>query len=172
MHAGQGEAGCGVIEGSHVRPGNGVMALGTIGDRVQRGIARVRRVIRLVVSGLVTAGVAAIGGLYGQSRIVIVQVTRSAGHRGVCVGQRETGAGVIEGRIGPTGRVVALRAERHREAGGNVVRNRAAQGGGAVPVAEVAAGITAIGRLDTQRVIIIDVAGCAGRGIRRNVHAG
>jgi len=53
-----------------------------------------------------------------------------------------------------------------------VIRYVAAQSLCAVPVLEVARGVAAVGGLDGQRVVVIDVAGHAGSGCRRHVHAG
>ena len=79
---------------------------------------------------------------------------------------------MIERSARPTGGVVAGRALRHGEAGGDVIRYVATQSLRAVPVFEVARGVAAIGGLDGQRVAVADVAGHAGSGRRGDVHAG
>src|SRR5215469_6929226 len=67
---------------------------------------------------------------------------------------------------------MAGRALRHGEAGGDVIRDAAAQSLRAVPILEVAGGVAAISGLDGQRVAVADVAGHTGRRCRRDVHAG
>ena len=168
----QREARGAVVERIHVRPSDGVVTLRTVGDWELLRITGVGRIVRLVVGGQVATGIAAIRGLDGQSGVVVVQVALRAGYAGVRIGQRKSRVGVIEGGIGPTGRIVALRTQRHREAGSDVVRYVAAHRGGAVPVVEVATGVAAVGGLNVQGVVVVDMAGGTGGRIRRNVHAG
>jgi len=68
---------------------------------------------------------------------------------------------VVESCVCPANGVVASGALGHREAGRNVIRNVASHRLGAVPLREVAGGIAAIGGLNLQIVIVVDVAGGA-----------
>ena len=76
---------------------------------------------------------------------------------------------MIEFAVGPGGNRVArgARGRRGGEPRGDVIRNVAAERLRFVPIRQMAA--HAVG--GTQRVVVIDVAGCAGRGIRRLVRS-
>jgi hypothetical protein len=106
----------------------------------------------LPLSGVATV---AIGWRHGGT-----DVAKIAGHSRVRPGQRETSRIVIEDRAQPRGRRVAGRAGRGI-AGSNVIRHRAAQGRGALPIRSVAA--VAISG-ESAAVISIHVAQRAGYG--------
>src|ERR1700756_3752067 len=103
-----------------------------------------------------TVGVTAAAG----SRQVVTAgggaVAKGTCHRGMQSGEREAGVVVVKGGIGPIDHVVAGIAGS-REVGSDVVRYRATQSGGALPiglVAEIACGV----RGRTQRVVVAGVA--------------
>src|SRR5215469_11134607 len=103
-----------------------------------------------------TVGVTATAG----SRQVVAArrgaVAQRALHSGVQASEREAGVVVVKGGIGPIDHVVAGIAGG-REVGSDVVRNAAAQSGGALPirlVAEIAGGVGG----GTQRVVVRGVA--------------
>ena len=102
-------------------------------------------------------------------RVVPIDVARSA--RNVCVPirQRKTKCCVIEFSVRPGGNGMAGGAlgRGTRESGGDVIRNVATEGGGAVPGGEVAAHTVG----GTQRVVVVDVARCAGSRRRRHVRS-
>jgi len=87
----------------------------------------VHRIVGLLPVGLVTELISASGRSGGE-----VITAGSSGmalralYAGMRIGEREPGGVVIKGGVGPTGRVVAGRALRHREAGGDVIRDAAA----------------------------------------------
>ena len=91
-------------------------------------------------------------------------MAQSALHVRVSLCQREASRAVVEVPSGPGGDGVARRASRGRrgESCSNVVRHVAAERLRAGPRGLVAT--HAIGR--TQRVVIVDVAGSAGRRVR------
>jgi len=175
VRAGQGKASRGVIEGALISPGDGVMAGRTLGNREGRLVAGVRGVIGGVVGGQVAVAVAAVGGLDAQTVVatdVALRALRNlAGGRHLMrVGEREAGGAVIEDAGSPSGDGMATGAGTGGggEVCGHVVRHIAAHGLRAVPGGLVAT--HAIGRGET--VIVVDVAGSAGRGIGRHVRAG
>lgn len=84
-------------------------------------------------------------------------------HR-VLAGKRKTGSSVVESRVRPIDSVVARGALRYREARGDVVGYIAAQCLCAVPVLQMARRVAAVGRLNSQVVIVVGVATGAGRG--------
>ena len=53
-----------------------------------------------------------------------------------------------------------------------MIRDIAAKRLGAVPILQVARRVATIGRLNRQRVVVIDMARGAGSGRGRDVHAG
>ena len=81
--------------------------------------------------------------------------------------ENETSGAVIESRTRPARGVMTRTALRDGET--RRIVNRVI---GLVIRGQVTAGIPAIVLLDRQRVIVVDVAGGAGSGRRRNVHAG
>ena len=83
----------------------------------------------------------------------------------VRIRQREPGAGVVECRIRPRNRVVALRTKRGWETRGNVIRHVSAERRRALPCSLMAA-IT-IGVRRREGVIVIDVAVGAGIHLAR-----
>jgi hypothetical protein len=97
-------------------------------------------------------------------------MTKSAGHAGVPICQRESGRIVVKDSRGPGGDRVASGAGgcRRRESSCHVVRNIAANRGGALK----SSGMASVTICRTQRVVIADVARCACRGGRRCVRSG
>jgi len=131
-------------------PANGVMAGGAVGRRKRRSCRWVHRIVRSLPSREVASGIPAIRRLDGQA-VVIVDVARSAGwHQSggrqlVGVGQRKARGSVVKGCIGPKDRIVARRAQRGREARGDVVRHAAAKGRRTLPGRLVAAVTIGVG---------------------------
>ncbi len=124
------------------------------------------RVVRLLPGGEVALGIAAIGRGNVQ-RIVAVDVALAALHRRVLIRERETGGAVIKFSVSPRRDRMARRAGSGsgRKAGGNVIRDVAANRGCALPSRSVAAhAIRGI-----QCVIAVDVARRASRRCRRHV---
>ena len=105
----------------------------------------------------VAAGIPAIRGR-GLQIVIIVDVTRCAGHVGVSVRQQKTGKRVIKIRAIPAFGRVAVRAISHR---------KDVSGAGVhgiirlLPGREVTTGVTAIGRRNSQVVVVVNVAGTA-----------
>jgi len=149
MRADQSETGDAVIEAGLVRPGDRVVATGAVADGKRGASAGVNRIVRLLPSREVAAGVAAVRRRNLQV-VVIVDVALSAsGHlAGRChlvrVGEWKTGRAVVEGSAGPTRGVVASRALRDGESRCDVIRHAAAECLRTVPILKVASGITAI----------------------------
>jgi hypothetical protein len=103
----------------------------------------------------------AIGGI--QS-VIVADVAGSAGRRSwgrVGANQSEAGHAVIEGRCVPTGGGVAIRAVGCSKRSACRCVHRIV---GALPGAQVAAGVATIGRGNFQRVVAIRVAQAAGNG--------
>jgi len=80
----------------------------------------------------------------------------------VRIRQWKAGVGMVERRIRPHNRVMALGAQRRRETRGNVIRHGAAKGRRAVPGRLVATVAIRVRR--RERVIVADVA------VRASVH--
>lgn len=152
-----------------VRPGSG-------GERVGSGVAigavdsgeggaggRVHGVVGVLPIGLVAAGTCAIGGSDLQV-VIAVGVALGALQRGNCVfaSEREAGGGVVENRVGPVGGVMAGGTLRHREPSGNVIGDIPAQSLCAVPLRQMAGRISAVGGLNGEVVIVVDVTLRAG----------
>ncbi len=159
VRADQGETGTAVVKRSAV-PALWSMAVGAVGGGKRRARGSVDGSGGLLPLGKVAAGIAAVR----RSRlqiVIVVDVAGSTGHVGVAVRQQEARSAVIEFAVGPSGNGVAAGASRgcRREAGGDVIRDIAADGLGLVPIRCVAR--HAIGRI--QSVIIVHVAGGAGR---------
>jgi len=155
--ANESEAGGAVIEGSRVPTCRG-MASGTVGCSEGSTGGGMDRIVGLLPSSEMAARVAAIRGSDGE---VVIVVDVAGGARNVCVTlrQEETGSAVVEGRGGPTYRVVAIGAVGGGECGaGSGMRGIV----GLLPGGQVAAGIAAVGWGDGEVVIVVDVAGRAG----------
>ena len=165
------KAGDAVVERALVGPGNRVVALRAICDRKDLLIACMGRIVGLIVGGQVTAGIATVAGCDLQI-IVVIDVALRARHRGMCVGQGETRAGMVKGRSSPAGGVMASGALRHRETGGDVIGNTATQGLRAVPILQMTGRIPAIVGLNGQSEVVADVTGGARRRGGRDVHPG
>ena len=149
-------------------PRNGVMACRAVRDGKRRSRSCVRGVIGLLPGGQMASRIPAVV-RHDTQAVVTVDVAGFAGrhlaavgHQGVRVRQRETERGVVELAVGPLRDGVALGASHSRrgKARLDVIRHRAAERRRTVPRRLVAA--HAVGRV--QRVIIVDVAGRAGRG--------
>lgn len=80
------------------------------------------------------------------------------------ISQRKAGRAVVKRRVCPAGSVVTTGALRHRKSRRQVIRHIAAQCLSAVPLSQVAAGVSAIRRRDLQLVVVIHVALRAGSG--------
>jgi len=156
MRAGQRETGGAVVERSGV-PTFGGMASRAIRRRKSRPGGRVYRGGGLLPSRQMASGVAAVVRRYRQS-VVVVDMARSAGHVGVPVGQQEARGAVIEDRRGPGNGVVASRAVGHAK---SRARRRVHWIIRLLPSRQVASGISAVVRLGSQVVIVVDMAGSA-----------
>src|SRR5882672_6071743 len=86
-------------------------------------------------------------------------MARSAGHVGVPVGQQETRGAVIEDRRGPGNRVVASRAVGNSK---SRARRRVHRIVGLLPGGQMATRVSAVVRLRSQVVVVVDVAGGTG----------
>ena len=84
------------------------------------------------------------------------------------VRQRETGVGVIECRIRPSNRVMALRTERGWETRGNVIRNVPPKRRRAVPGRLMAPQAIRVRRREI--IIVVDVAIGTGVHFARRSH--
>ncbi len=126
-------------------------------------------VIGLLPGGEVALRVSAIGRTYRQ-RVIVADVAVAAsvdparGRQLVRAGQRKTSRRVVEGRRQKRDGIVTARAVRHGE---YRPRLRMHRGGGSLPAATVVGiqmtpGVSAIGRLSGQVVVVIDVAVGAG----------
>ena len=163
---GEREARRAVIE-SGVGPAGGVVASGALRDREAGGdVVRDAPAHRLRAVPLrqVATGIAAVGRRNLQG-VIVVDVALDAGRGQVRAGQREPGDAVIKaGHVGPGNGVVTLRAVR-RGKGGTSRRVHRVVGG--LPILQVAAGVSAIGWLDLQIVVVVDMALRAGHvGVR------
>ena len=168
----QRKARVGVIKsriGPHIR----VMALAAQGGRESRG-----NVVRhtsakggRTVPGRLVATVAI--RVRGREIIVVVDVAVRAGVRFACrrhlvrTRQRPAARAVIEDGSGPRGRVVARRAVGCRK---RCSASRVRRVIGLLPGRQVASGIPAVGRLDRQIVIVVDVTVRAGTHLARRGH--
>jgi hypothetical protein len=85
VRANQSKAGGGVIERSHIGPGNRIVALRAISHRKRCSGGRMHRIVRLLPRGEVATGVTAIGRGDLQS-VIVINVAARAGHIGVAVG--------------------------------------------------------------------------------------
>ena len=173
VHAGQCKASHAVIEGSQIGPRDSVVTIRAIRSGEGGSSGRMHWIIGAVPIRLMTELVSAGGRSGGQ---VVTAGGRGmalrALHTGVRIGEREPGGRMIKGGVRPTGGVVAGGALRHRKARGDVIGDAAAEGLRTVPIFEVARGVAAVGGLNGQRVVVVDVAGRAGSGGGRDVHAG
>lgn len=142
------------------------MATGAIRCREGCSGGGVNRIVGLLPGGQVAARIAAIRGSSFQI-VVAVDVAGRANHVGMSVGERKAGGTVVEFAISPSGDAVAggTSGSGGGESCSDVVRHSAAQGCRLIPVAQVAG--DAVGR--TERIVIVHVAGSAGRGCGRLV---
>lgn len=138
MAIGKQEAGGAVVKGGGI-PTGGVVAVGAIGGGEDRAGTGVRRIIGL----LPLRHVAVLTGS-GSQIVIVVNVALFTGDVGVTVGEREAGAGMIEGGAQPAIELVAglaiCRGESRASLG--VVRI-----GGVLPVFQVA-GIALCGKAE------------------------
>jgi len=109
-------AGHGMVE-DHIRPKRGVVTCGAIGSGKWCASGGVRGVVRLLPGRQMALRIPAIGRLDGKGGVVAVVALVAAsdlsgGRNLMRVRQRKSRGGVIERRIGPHNRVVALRTER------------------------------------------------------------
>lgn len=153
----QRETGSAMVEG-RVGPTRSVVARGALRDREACGdVIRYAAAQSLGAVPLrqVATRIAAIRGRDLQS-VVVIDVTLDTGSGYVPARECEPGDGVIErGHIGPRNGVVALRAicgSKRRSC------RRVHWIVGLLPLRQVASGVPAIGRLDLQIVVVVDVA--------------
>jgi hypothetical protein len=152
-------------------PSSGGVAIRAVGESESGASGGVRGVVRLLPGGEVATGSATSRGCYLQI-VIVGDVAIGAGvdfasrRELVQILQRESGGVVIPGGS-PIRGGVAGRALRRGESSGNVVGNRATEGGCAVVFVFVAT--IAIGVGGSEIVIIVHVAIGAGRG---GMHAG
>lgn len=98
---------CRMVERSDVRPGNCVVALGAICHREHRTCCGVRRIICLLPRAEVTPRISTIRGGNLQV-VVVVDVTACARHRRMTIRQWKSRRTVIERRVRPGRRAMAL----------------------------------------------------------------
>lgn len=115
------------------------------------------RIVRLLPSRQVAAGVAAIGRRSRQC-VVVVDVAGSASHIGVSIGERKTRRVVIERGRSPAHRCVTCGAVRKRKRWSGRRMDRIVR---LLPGAQVAPRISAIGRRNRQIVVVVQMAGSA-----------
>jgi hypothetical protein len=157
VRAGQSKTGNCVIKGSGV-PTSGRMAVGAIGGSKAGARGGVNRIVGLLPLGEVASGIAAIRGSDFEI-VIVVDVARSAWHVGVAERELKAGGAVIKGCGIPTCGVVAGSAVGCRESRTSRGVRRICR---FLPSGKVASGIAAVGRLDLQIVIVVDVALLAG----------
>ncbi len=102
---GQQEARLAVIEARR-GPGNGVVAPRAVGHAKSRPCRGVHRIIRLLPSRQVAAGIAAVRRGGGQI-VIVVDVAGGTGHIGMAIRQQEPGGAVVELRAQPAVKSVA-----------------------------------------------------------------
>lgn len=106
MRSGQDKARGAVVEcrrcPTHRRMTNGAICCCEL--RTRRGV---HGIIRLLPSRQMATGIPAIG-RRNRQRVVVVGVARGARHAGVSIGQRKSGATVIESGRRPAGCIVAI----------------------------------------------------------------
>jgi hypothetical protein len=153
----QGETRDAVVKRRGIPPLGG-MAIRTVPHHKCGARSRVDGIIGLLPGGEMAARCAASRGRNLQV-VVVVDMAGSAGHVGVAVGQKEPGGAVVKDRVVPTGGVVALRAVCGGKGGAGLRMHWIV---GALPGAQVAAGVAAIGGSNLQVVVIVDVARGAG----------
>ena len=124
----------------------------------RRAGSRVHRVVGLLPIGQVAAGVPA-GVRSDLQIVVVVDVTRGAGHIRMAVCQEEPRDAVIERHVCPSRRIVAGRAERSRKGRSRLGVRRVV---GLLPGRQVAARVPAIIWPNLQIVVVVDVARSAG----------
>ena len=149
-----------------VDPADGVVAGRALGRREARG-----DVIRNVATERLRAGpgslVAAVAiRVRSRKRIVVVDVAMGAGNDLACrcelvrTGERPARNAVIKRGVGPSDRIVTSRAVGRSE---SRARSRVRRVIGGLPGGEVTTGISAIRRLNRQRIVAVDVALRASR---------
>jgi len=168
VHSRQGKSCRTVIERCR-GPRHRRVAIGTIRYRKCWASRRVGRGIRLLPRGQMAPGIAAIGRRDRQS-VVVVDVAQIARHSRMGIRQREAGRAVIKDSRSPRRNRVACGAShsRGREPGRDVIRYVASNRRGALESRLVAA--VAIGR--AERVVVVGMAGSAGRWRRGHVRPG
>jgi hypothetical protein len=165
VNAGESPASGAVIKGGG-GPGNRVVAGGAIGGGERSARGSVGGIIGLLPGGEVTSGISAIVRL-NLKRVIIVDMASGAAccftGRSELMGisEREAGGAVIERGARPGQSVVTDGALGRGEARRDVIGNIAAESLRLVPVRGVAT--VAIGVGGTERVVVVEVAICAGR---------
>src|SRR3984893_13181920 len=145
-----------------VSPGSNGVATGTSGGGGREVRSDVIRNVAAERLRLVPIGCVAGEAVRGIQSVIIVDVAGSAGRRRgrhVRADKSEAGDAVIERSRAPSHGGVALGAVGGRKSGAGGGGHGS---GGLLPLGEMAAGVAAIGRLDLQVVIVVDVAGSAG----------
>lgn len=144
-----------VVKGRRGVPPRGGVAVGTIGCCESGAGRRVHRIISALPGSEVTLRIAAIG-RGDHQRVVPVDVALRALHVGVAVGQREARCAVIEFSVRPLGDRMTTGAGGGRawKSRGDVIRDTAAQRGGALPSSLMASQAIR----GSQRIVIVDVA--------------
>lgn len=135
-------------------PARGRVAIRAIRGGERRAGRRVHRLIRVVPIRKVALGIAALR-RGNRQRIVVVDMALRALQIRMALGQQESRRAVVEYRGGPGHGVVAGRALGGRERSSSrrvdwIVR--------LLPRGQMALRITAIGRRNRQRVVVVDVA--------------
>src|SRR5271165_101271 len=133
VSAHQGEPGGAVIEGGR-GPALSGMAICAVGGREGRSGGGMHRIVGLLPSGEVAAGIAAIGRRNLQI-VVVIDVASGAGHVGMAIGEKKSGGAMVEGSGGPSHGGVAVGAVGDGE-------NRTSAGvrriGGLLPIGKMA----------------------------------
>ena len=157
MRSGQGESGGAVIErGSS--PACCRMASRAVGGGKSGAGSRVHGIVRLLPSGQVALGVAAVGRGDRQG-VVVVDVAEGASDIGVAIGEQESGGAVVERCRRPTRCIVA---------GGTIRRGKGRARGGMhgiislLPGRQMALRVPAIRGGDGQIIVIVDMTKSAG----------
>jgi len=118
----------------------------------------VHRIIGLLPGGQMALRVAAVGRRNRQI-VVVIEVAQIAGHVRMSAGQQETGRAVVKRCRRPTDRRMARRAVCSRKSRASRRMDRII---GLLPGAQMASGISAIGRRDRQIIVIVYMTKGAG----------